>query len=123
MERPSWLGLVGLGVICASAVIVAALSLAGQAVPPGALALLGVLVIAAAGLGVYDAASGVFARPILGVRPELAAGRYALTFDDGPDPEHTRRILDLLDARGQRGTFFVIGARAAAHPELVAEIA
>src|SRR5262249_12873815 len=44
------------------------------------------------------------------------------TFDDGPDPATTRRILDLLDGAGQRATFFVIGERAAAHPELVAEI-
>jgi peptidoglycan-N-acetylglucosamine deacetylase len=46
----------------------------------------------------------------------------ALTFDDGPDPRVTPRVLDLLDAAGMRATFFVIGRRARAHPEIVAEI-
>ena len=33
----------------------------------------------------------------------------ALTFDDGPDPEHTPRVLDGLAAAGARGTFFLSG--------------
>ncbi|MDP3070600.1 MAG: polysaccharide deacetylase family protein [Opitutaceae bacterium] len=45
-----------------------------------------------------------------------------LTIDDGPDPEDTPRILDLLDRHGARATFFVIGERAARHPELIREI-
>jgi len=54
---------------------------------------------------------------------EAAARRreVCLTFDDGPDPEVTPRVLDLLAARRARATFFSIGRRAAAHPELVAE--
>ena len=47
----------------------------------------------------------------------------ALTFDDGPHPEHTRRVLDSLDAFGAKAAFFVIGRKADAHPELVREIA
>jgi peptidoglycan/xylan/chitin deacetylase (PgdA/CDA1 family) len=47
----------------------------------------------------------------------------ALTFDDGPDPDVTPKVLDLLDHAGARASFFCIGERAAAHPELVAEIA
>jgi peptidoglycan/xylan/chitin deacetylase (PgdA/CDA1 family) len=46
----------------------------------------------------------------------------ALTFDDGPDPEVTTRVLDLLDRAGHRATFFCIGKRAEAHPELIADI-
>jgi len=46
----------------------------------------------------------------------------ALTFDDGPDPKITPRVLDLLDQTGQRATFFCIGERASAHPDLVATI-
>ena len=46
----------------------------------------------------------------------------ALTFDDGPNPDATTRILDLLGAAGHRATFFVIGARAEAHPALMLEI-
>lgn len=45
-----------------------------------------------------------------------------LTIDDGPDPEDTPRILDLLDAHAVRGTFFVIGAKAQRYPELINEI-
>src|SRR5688572_15995061 len=54
-----------------------------------------------------------------------AAGReeIALTFDDGPDPGVTPRVLDLLDAAGARATFFCIGRRVEAHPEIAAEIA
>jgi peptidoglycan/xylan/chitin deacetylase (PgdA/CDA1 family) len=56
--------------------------------------------------------------------PDAAArrGEIALTFDDGPDPEVTPRVLDRLADRGARATFFCIGRRAAAHPDLAAEI-
>ena len=50
-------------------------------------------------------------------------GEVALTFDDGPDPDVTPRVLDLLDGAGARATFFCIGRRAEAHPDLTAEIA
>jgi peptidoglycan/xylan/chitin deacetylase (PgdA/CDA1 family) len=46
--------------------------------------------------------------------------RFALTFDDGPDPRWTPAVLDALRATKARATFFVLGPRAAAHPELVA---
>jgi len=56
--------------------------------------------------------------------PEAAArrGEVAITFDDGPDPEVTPRVLDLLDAHGAKATFFCVGERAAAAPGLVREI-
>jgi peptidoglycan-N-acetylglucosamine deacetylase len=47
----------------------------------------------------------------------------ALTFDDGPDPVFTPRVLDILAQFGVRGTFFVIGQRAEQHPELIRAIA
>jgi len=50
------------------------------------------------------------------------AGQLALTFDDGPDPETTPRVLDLLEAHQARASFFLIGRRAARHPALVREI-
>lgn len=43
----------------------------------------------------------------------------ALTFDDGPDPQYTPRLLDVLQADGVRATFFVIALKAMNHPELV----
>ena len=51
------------------------------------------------------------------------AGAVVLTFDDGPDPDVTPDVLDLLDARGARASFFCIGERAARHRALAAEIA
>lgn len=53
--------------------------------------------------------------------PRDARG-VALTFDDGPHPTHTREVLDVLDRYGARATFFVIGRKAEAHPELLREI-
>lgn len=47
----------------------------------------------------------------------------ALTFDDGPHPEHTPRLLDVLAAAGAKGTFFVIGEQTLRHPKLVRRIA
>jgi len=49
-------------------------------------------------------------------------GELALTFDDGPDPETTPRVLDQLDAHGARATFFCVGQHAAAHPALIRTI-
>ncbi len=43
----------------------------------------------------------------------------ALTFDDGPDPDVTPQLLDLLRRYGVQATFFVAGARAERHPELI----
>ena len=56
--------------------------------------------------------------------PNAAVARceIALTFDDGPDPEVTPKVLEILDARGARGTFFCIAENAARHPELCREI-
>ncbi|WP_225782944.1 polysaccharide deacetylase family protein [Xenophilus sp. Marseille-Q4582] len=51
-----------------------------------------------------------------------ARGEVALTIDDGPEPGVTPQVLDLLDAAGQRATFFCIAERAQAHPALAREI-
>ena len=51
------------------------------------------------------------------------AGGVVLTFDDGPDPDVTPAVLNLLDARGAKATFFCIGEHAARHRELTVEIA
>lgn len=48
--------------------------------------------------------------------------RVSLTFDDGPDPRHTRGLLDTLEAAGARGSFFLQGRNAERHPDLVREI-
>lgn len=47
----------------------------------------------------------------------------ALTFDDGPDPVTTPAVLAVLATYGARATFFMVGRRAAEHPDLVDRIA
>jgi peptidoglycan/xylan/chitin deacetylase (PgdA/CDA1 family) len=56
--------------------------------------------------------------------PASSAGRnqISLTFDDGPDPQITPRVLDLLDRHRAKASFFCVGEKAAAHPELAKEI-
>ncbi|WP_422769014.1 polysaccharide deacetylase family protein [Plantactinospora sp. WMMC1484] len=57
-------------------------------------------------------------RPVFGV-----PGRsVALTVDDGPHPEWTPRMLELLDRHRVRATFFLIGARVREHPDLARRI-
>ena len=56
--------------------------------------------------------------------PESAAGRrqLAITVDDGPDPRITPRVLDLLDERGAKATFFCIGERVQRCAEIAREM-
>jgi hypothetical protein len=51
--------------------------------------------------------------------PAVQRGEVAITLDDGPDPDVTPRVLDLLGQGGATASFFVIGQHAAAWPELV----
>ncbi|MHA7133392.1 polysaccharide deacetylase family protein [Oerskovia turbata] len=46
----------------------------------------------------------------------------AITYDDGPHPEHTPRLLDLLAARGETATFFALSRQVRAHPEVARRI-
>jgi cellulose synthase/poly-beta-1,6-N-acetylglucosamine synthase-like glycosyltransferase/peptidoglycan/xylan/chitin deacetylase (PgdA/CDA1 family) len=52
----------------------------------------------------------------------MPARTIALTFDDGPDPQWTPAVLDVLRRHGARATFFVVGAHVLDHPELVRRI-
>lgn len=108
------------GASVCSGIASAAAALTGVPVPWPWLVGVGAVTAGSVAAGVAWQRSGVFARPLLEVRtprPELA-----LTFDDGPDPRFTPALLELLEAHGQRATFFVIGERAQAHPELLAAI-
>jgi peptidoglycan/xylan/chitin deacetylase (PgdA/CDA1 family) len=65
-------------------------------------------------------------RSVLGDRlfwrvPGATSG-VALTFDDGPDPEQTPRILDTLAFFGVPATFFLVGERVTRHPDIVLRI-
>ncbi len=46
----------------------------------------------------------------------------ALTFDDGPHPEHTPQVLDALEASQATATFFLVGKNVREHPELAKRI-
>jgi peptidoglycan/xylan/chitin deacetylase (PgdA/CDA1 family) len=57
------------------------------------------------------------------IRVSTAEPVLALTFDDGPHPEDTPPLLDLLDRYGAKATFFVVGKSARNHPELIERMA
>jgi peptidoglycan/xylan/chitin deacetylase (PgdA/CDA1 family) len=62
-------------------------------------------------------------RKLLGVRDRVADGKsVALTFDDGPHPEGTPAVLEVLAAAGVSATFFLVGEQVAQRPALAAEI-
>lgn len=63
--------------------------------------------------------SDLFGRAI---RAPRRAGEIALTFDDGPNPAWTPKLLDALAANGIKATFFMLGSRAQAQPSLVRRI-
>ncbi|MFF9031183.1 bifunctional polysaccharide deacetylase/glycosyltransferase family 2 protein [Streptomyces iakyrus] len=50
---------------------------------------------------------------------ELADGELVLTFDDGPDPMWTPKVLDVLKKHDARAVFFITGTMASRHPDLV----
>lgn len=56
------------------------------------------------------------------VRGPRGARGVVLTFDDGPDPRWTPRVLEILAAHGAKATFFLIGRKAEQHPEIVRAI-
>ncbi len=65
---------------------------------------------------------GTLLGPNLTRLPAAANGAVAITIDDGPDPEVTPRVLELLAARRARATFFCVGAQLRAHPALAREL-
>ncbi len=60
---------------------------------------------------------------LLSLPPAAAErGEVAITIDDGPDPEVTPKVLEILDRYNARASFFCIGALAERHPELCRDI-
>jgi len=106
------LALIGLGLLQAAALLALLAPPWTAALPLGAL-------LALAGLAPFFPRWRLLL-PVLD-RGRLA-GAVALTFDDGPDPATTPALLALLARRGARAAFFVVGARARAHPELLRAI-
>src|SRR4051794_28550205 len=58
----------------------------------------------------------------LGIARSLEAG-VAITFDDGPHPQGTPAVLEVLDRAGVHATFFLVGEQVERRPALAAEIA
>lgn len=54
--------------------------------------------------------------------PPATGKVVALTFDDGPNPETTRKVLDTLKKYNAKATFFMLGSRVSFYPELVKEM-
>src|SRR5437016_12667871 len=81
---------------------------------PGAVAALGT----AAAYGAAHPRSQLFGRTICRTN---SARKLALTFDDGPNPSMTPKLLDLLDRYNAKATFFLIGRYVRECPELVKE--
>ncbi|MBZ9633215.1 polysaccharide deacetylase family protein [Clostridium sp. FP1] len=54
--------------------------------------------------------------------PNRTLKQVALTFDDGPDVYYTPQILEILKQNNVKATFFIVGLRAQAHPEMILRI-
>ena len=79
-----------------------------------------VFLVAGAWFGLPLVLRGIQTRAVLAhCRSE---GVVALTFDDGPSPEVTPRVLDMLDDLEVKATFFMIGERVKRNPELAREV-
>jgi peptidoglycan/xylan/chitin deacetylase (PgdA/CDA1 family) len=93
----------------------------GAGSPAGLLSLALVLLFASLlAWQVFDANAGFWV-PTLWRSPRPLRA-VALTFDDGPDPDFTPRVLDILRTKDVKAAFFVIGERARRRPEIVARI-
>jgi peptidoglycan-N-acetylglucosamine deacetylase len=85
-------------------------------------------------LGLLGVSSTIVVQPLLAFdvlrwlfpsivwRVKTQAPLVALSFDDGPAPRHTPRVLEILARHDARATFFLIGERAAREPQLVAQL-
>jgi len=120
VERPTllWLALAG------GAALLASLA-AAAGVPATPLARLLVVLAAWTPLGalVAFAFTPGFDLPWRAIRRVPGARRAALTFDDGPHPGSTPRLLAALRRAGVRATFFLVGEAVERWPELVRQIA
>ncbi len=89
-----------------------------------ALGAIGVAVVGALAHGTYHRNSWVFGRALGSLPLGSADDRsVALTFDDGPNPEATPRILDALAERGAIATFFLLGRHVERWPALARRVA
>ena len=81
-------------------------------------------IVIAAGIPCFYFGTGIIARRFADRRAAsfIGIGCVAITYDDGPSPKQTHRILDLLAESGASATFFLIGDSAIRHPDVVERI-
>lgn len=107
-----------------AAVFIPFLSLAGAALTRGTLAwvCLAIWIVSSTVvmLGLLRPRSQLFGKTLFQTAPQP---RVALTFDDGPHPEDTPAILEILEKEKARATFFFVGRKARQHPDLVRLVA
>ncbi|MCQ2214671.1 MAG: polysaccharide deacetylase family protein [Bacteroidales bacterium] len=82
------------------------------------IALVTLLALAIVAYGSSNIHSGMF----LEAKCKNDTEQLILTFDDGPDPINTPKLLDVLDKYGVKATFFMIGEKADKYPEVVKEV-
>lgn len=117
MIRPARLALFTAGAACIAFALHAAIFGTPNLAVVGALAFAWG---ATATIGVFCPGLEMYARIVSRLPPGSA--RVALTFDDGPHPVTTRRVLAALAPTRHRATFFVLGEKARRHPDVVREI-
>jgi peptidoglycan/xylan/chitin deacetylase (PgdA/CDA1 family) len=83
---------------------------------------LGFGVVCALTIPVLNPQSNFYVPTVSSADDRTLSKQVALTFDDGPDPRFTMKILDQLAAEDIRAAFFVVGTRAERYPELIQAI-
>ena len=107
-----------IGVHCAAGVG----SLVDPALWPWAAAAIGANHVVLGAIGLWPRSSLLGANLTRLPAASIARDEVALTFDDGPDPAITPRVLEILERHRARATFFCIASEAQRHPELCREI-
>lgn len=83
--------------------------------------LTGAILVSGFGIAVHRKEMGVaeYITCVMNKEEDMDGRKIAITFDDGPHPYYTEQLLDGLQERGAKATFFLMGKQAEAYPELV----
>lgn len=83
--------------------------------------LAGAILVSGFGIAVHREEMGVaeYITCVMNKEEDMDGRKIAITFDDGPHPYYTEQLLDGLQERGAKATFFLMGKQAEAYPELV----
>lgn len=83
--------------------------------------LAGAILVSGFGIAVHRKEMGVveYITCVMNKEEDMDGRKIAITFDDGPHPYYTEQLLDGLQERGAKATFFLMGKQAEAYPELV----